>query len=109
MTSTVTSVILLVGVFFIFVASLGIWRMRDVYGRAHAAGKSATMGAICATLAGLLSFAGYGWDVALKHLLIILFLFLTSPVGTHLLIWAAYTVGVRLWPGSIIDELRGRL
>ncbi|MBC7335113.1 MAG: monovalent cation/H(+) antiporter subunit G, partial [Clostridia bacterium] len=37
-----TSVILLVGVFFIFVASLGIWRMRDVYGRAHAAGKSAT-------------------------------------------------------------------
>jgi multicomponent Na+:H+ antiporter subunit G len=102
-------VVLLLGVFFIFVASLGIWRLRDVYGRAHAAGKSSTMGAICTMLAGLVYFTGYGWDVAVKHLLIIIFLFLTSPVGTHLLIWAAYATGTRLWPGSIIDELKGRL
>jgi multicomponent Na+:H+ antiporter subunit G len=40
--------------------------------------------------------------------LVIAFLFLTAPVGAHVIARAAYAVGVPLWEGTITDELRDR-
>jgi multicomponent Na+:H+ antiporter subunit G len=35
------------------------------------------------------------------------FVFLTAPVAAHMIARAAYFVGVSLWEGTMIDELRG--
>ena len=37
----------------------------------------------------------------------ITFVFLTAPVAAHMIARASYFVGVPLWEGTIIDELRG--
>jgi multicomponent Na+:H+ antiporter subunit G len=38
----------------------------------------------------------------------ILFLFITAPLGAHMLARAAYFDGVPLWKGTVIDELKDR-
>jgi len=45
--------------------------------------------------------------VTIRAALTILFFFLTAPVAAHMIGRAAYFVGVPLWRGTIIDELRG--
>jgi multicomponent Na+:H+ antiporter subunit G len=41
-------------------------------------------------------------------LLAIIFQFLTVPVSAHMIARSAYIRGVKLWEGSIIDQLRER-
>jgi multicomponent Na+:H+ antiporter subunit G len=78
---------LLGGVFFIGVGSAGLLRMPDFYTRLHAAGIIDTLGAGL-ILIGLM-FQG-GWtQVTIKLILILLFLWLTSPTSTHSLVKAA--------------------
>ena len=67
--------------------------MPDVFTRQHAAGIADTMGADL-ILTGLIFQAGFSL-VSLKLLLILLFLFLTSPVATHALSRAALEGGVK--------------
>lgn len=78
---------LLSGVFFIGVGSAGLLRMPDFYTRLHAAGIIDTLGAGL-ILIGLM-FQG-GWtQVTIKLILILLFLWFTSPTATHSLVKAA--------------------
>jgi len=44
--------------------------------------------------------------VAAEAGLIVLFLFLTAPIASHLIARAAYFVGVQQWEGSIVDEIQ---
>jgi multicomponent Na+:H+ antiporter subunit G len=41
-------------------------------------------------------------------LAIIFFLFLTAPVGAHLIGKASYFIGIGLWKKSVMDELEGQ-
>jgi multicomponent Na+:H+ antiporter subunit G len=43
-----------------------------------------------------------------RTLVIILFVFLTAPVSAHLIGRASYFMGVKLWKGSVVDDLRGK-
>ncbi len=45
-------------------------------------------------------------DMAARALIVVVFLFVTAPAAAHALSRAAYYRGVRLWPGSLRDELR---
>ncbi len=105
MEQLVASALLLSGTFFMFVASLGIVRMPDVYLRMSCTSKAATLGAGC--LLGAVAVAAEHAGVAGRALATILFLLLTAPVAAHLLGRAAYRLGVPLWSGSCCDELRG--
>ncbi len=80
----------------------GILRFPDFYSRLHAAGKCDTMAAILA----LSSIALYhlsenpdlgGVLVALKILLILVFVFISSPTATHAISQAALIIGVEPW------------
>ena len=45
--------------------------------------------------------------ITTRPLAIVIFVFLTAPVAAHMIARASYFVGVPLWEGTIIDELRG--
>lgn len=84
--------LVLAGAFFMLTGALGLLRFPDVFTRMHAAGMTDTMGAGL-ILAGL-CFQGDG-ITALRLLLILAFLWFTSPVSTHALARAALQGGLR--------------
>ncbi|NJN45399.1 MAG: monovalent cation/H(+) antiporter subunit G [Candidatus Competibacteraceae bacterium] len=78
---------LLSGAFFVIVGGIGVMRLPDFYTRLHAAGITDTLGAGLIIL-GLLFQAGLT-QVSIKLLLILMFLWFTSPTATHALARAA--------------------
>jgi Multisubunit Na+/H+ antiporter, MnhG subunit len=71
------------GVFVFFSAVLGLFRFRCALNRMHAAAVGDALGVFCVLL-GLILLHGPTLP-ALKTLLILLFLWITSPVSSHLL------------------------
>jgi multicomponent K+:H+ antiporter subunit G len=87
MLEIVISFFLLVGAFFILVGAIGLARLPDFFMRLHAPTKASTLGVGGVLLA---SMAYAMNDAFLIHELIItIFIFLTAPVGAHLLAQAA--------------------
>jgi len=82
------SVFLLGGLFFFMVGTIGILRLPDVFTRAHSAAKCDTLGALLCMTA-LIIYNGFSF-VSLKILLIIIFVWVTSPTATHLIAKAEY-------------------
>ena len=60
MIEIIVSILLLIGGFLTLLSSIGILRLPDVYGRAHAAGKSSTLGVMSIMFATFIYFAGEG-------------------------------------------------
>jgi multicomponent Na+:H+ antiporter subunit G len=83
------------GAFFLLVGSIGLIRLPDFYSRAHATGKSDTLG-IMLLLAGLIVYEGLT-ITAIKLVLIIIFVGLTNPTATNALTRAAYRFRLRPW------------
>ena len=106
MSEQVSAVLLVVGAFFMLLAGLGVLRLPDLFMRLQASTKASTLGVGCVLLGVAIHFQDLG--VTTRVVLIIAFLFLTAPVGAHLIARAAYAVGVPLWKGTITDELRDR-
>lgn len=105
MSEIVISILVLIGGFLSLLSSIGLIRFRDVYGRAQAATKSATLGVISIMLGVFLFFLAQGQFNA-KILLAILFVFLTAPVAAMMISRTAYWKGVPLWEKSIQDDLK---
>lgn len=103
MTSIIDAILLIIGMFFILVAAIGLLRMPDLMIRMHAATKAGTVGAGFIMLAVANHFGELA--VVIKAILIILFLLGTAPVASHLIGRAAYKIGIRLWEETKIDEL----
>ena len=87
-----TWALILGGSFFAVVGGLGIIRMPDLYTRLHAAGVTDTMGAGL-VLVGLMLYAGLSL-VTVKLGMILVLLWLTSPVSTYALARAALNAGL---------------
>ena len=98
--------LLTTGVFFLFVSAVGLYRLPDVFCRMHAATKSSTLGITGVLLALFLYLGSTGVEMVV--FLAIVFQFLTVPVSAHMIARSAYMRGVKLWEGSIIDQLRER-
>ncbi len=82
------SIFMLGGLFFFMVGTIGILRFPDVFTRAHSAAKCDTLGALLCMLA-LILYNGFDF-VSLKIFLIIIFVWVTSPIATHLIAKAEY-------------------
>jgi len=95
---------IVVGVIFTMVTVVGILRLPDVYTRAHAASKSATMGVLSILLGVFFYFWINEGVVSVQLLLAILFLFITSPIGGHLMSRAAYISGVKPTKLTVRDD-----
>lgn len=89
-----------VGVFFMFVASFGLVRLPDFYLRVHAPTKAATLGLFALVVALLAAVPAVRGEEAL---LAALFIGSTIPVSAHILLRAAYRSGLRP-PAELHDE-----
>lgn len=106
MITILTPFFLIAGSFFIMLAALGILKFPDLYTRMHAASKAVSFGSGLMLLATVLYFkSGF---VALEAILIILFIFLTTPVASHMISRVAYLLKIPLWEKSTIDELKSK-
>jgi multicomponent Na+:H+ antiporter subunit G len=84
---------LLGGGFFVLAGGIGVMRLPDVYTRSHAAGMTDTLGAGLILL-GLMAQAGFSL-ITVKLVMILVFIFFTSPTSTHALIHTALASGLR--------------
>ena len=88
-------ILLIAGSFFVMTGSIGLVRMPDFFSRTHPAGLIDTLGAAL-IIGGLLLQSGFT-AVSIKLVLILVFLFLTSPTATHALAQAALVSGIKPW------------
>jgi multicomponent Na+:H+ antiporter subunit G len=88
-------IIIVVGAGLSIVGAIGLLRFPDFYTRLHAAGITDTLGVWLILLGALLQVES--WLVAIKLMLIVIFLFFTSPTATHALARAALTSGLKPW------------
>jgi multicomponent K+:H+ antiporter subunit G len=89
MLEAIESAVLLIGAFFVLVGSIGLLRLPDFLSRLHAPTKATTLGLGGLLLASMIHFSAQRGDLSLHELLVILFLFLTAPVGAYMLAKAA--------------------
>jgi multicomponent Na+:H+ antiporter subunit G len=88
-------ILIVVGSVFSVIGGIGLLRMPDFYARLHAAGITDTLGAWMLMVGVLLQ--AESWLVAVKLVLIVIFLFFTSPTATHALARAALASGLKPW------------
>ena len=100
----VTVALMVIGGVLMLLAAVGVVRMPDLYSRMQSATKASTLGVGCTMLAVAIDFADLG--IATRVLLIVAFVFLTAPISAQMIGRAAYYVGVPLWKGTTLDELR---
>lgn len=75
------------------IGSIGILRLPDFFSRTHAISKSDTLGIIFVVL-GLIIYEGFTQS-SMKLILVILFVALANPIGTHALARAALKKGLK--------------
>lgn len=95
----------LFGAAFSIISAVGLLRLPDIFTRSHAATKAATLGVLCVVLAAFLFFMVHTQTFSLRFVLTLVFVFVTAPVGGHLIARAAYNAGVPLAEGSSQDAL----
>lgn len=100
--NTIALMVIICGLFFMVVGALGLLRLPDFYTRAHASGKCDTLGEGL-MLVGFMLYEG-ATLISLKLLLLVIFIYISSPTAVHALVNVAYNRGVRPWQKG--DERR---
>ena len=84
----ITIVLLLAGLFCFIASTIGAFRMTDFYSKLHTAGICGSSGLVFCGL-GLIIYEGLN-ITSVKLFLVFLFVFLTSPIGTHIITKVGY-------------------
>jgi multicomponent Na+:H+ antiporter subunit G len=84
-------IFLLIGAAFMFLGALGLARMPDVYNRIQAGTKATTLGSMAILIGVGLHYPGW----LPKLLVIVLFILLTSPIGSSTIARAALLSGIK--------------
>lgn len=86
---------IVVGLFFLFVAAIGVLRLPDVYTRSHAVSLTDSLGAFF-VLGGLALYQGISANLV-KILIVVILLYLLNPVIAHATTRAARRSGLKPW------------
>jgi len=89
-----------IGVLFLFLGSLGIFRLPDVYNRVQAGTKCTTLGAFLTIIGVGIMQPDWFW----KTLIIALFILLSNPISSHALGRASLKSGVGLCDRTVTDK-----
>ena len=94
-----STLLLICGLVFFTGGTVGILRFPDFYSRLHPAGKLDTFGLVTTmgALAVYVTFHLHEPLTALKIVLIVVFVFITSPTATHAIVDAGVRAGLRPW------------
>ena len=93
--------LIVVGLYFLVVGSIGMLRLPDVFSRAHALSLTDSLGAFF-VLVGLAVYEGLSMNL-LKILVVLALIYLLNPVIAHATVRAAYRSGLRP-PGNGGDQ-----
>lgn len=105
MTDIIIAIIATIGVLFVLLAAIGVLKMPDLFLRISVTTKAATLGVGLMLIGVIIHFSDF--YTTTRSIAIVLFVFLTAPIGAHLIGRAAYIVGVPLWKNNRIDQLEG--
>ena len=100
--NTIVIILLTGGLFFFLAGIIGIIRFPDFYSRMHPAGMLDTMGLLLSMLgiAVYVLFHHFSYlsvFACLKILLIVVFVYITSPIASHAIMDAGVRAGLRPW------------
>ena len=84
---------ILVGLFFLFAAAVGVLRLPDVFTRSHAVSLTDSLGALF-LLGGLALYQGFSTNLV-KILIVLVLLYLLNPVIAHATVRAALRAGLK--------------
>ncbi len=101
-----SAIFLILGAGFMFSAALALVRFPDLFTRMHSTSKAGSLGLGCILVGVALAYPTP--IVIAKCVMVLLFVFLTTPVAAHMIVRAAYLLKVPLWKGTESDELKGR-
>ncbi|VVS93344.1 monovalent cation/H(+) antiporter subunit G [Desulfoluna spongiiphila] len=95
--------IIALGIFFFFAGAVGVIRFPDFYSRLHPAGMIDSMGLLL-SMSGLALYvlshhglSGTNVLTAIKIILIVIFVYITSPTATHAIVDAGIRAGLAPW------------
>ncbi len=107
--TTIANILIIIlisaGVLFSAVTALGLVRLPDVYTRTHAASKSSTLGVLAILSGTFIHFWLIEGIFNTQLIIAIAFLFITAPVGGHLIGRAAYISGIKVTDKTVRDDL----
>lgn len=95
----VGEILLLIGGVFLFLGSLGLVRMPDVYNRLQTGTKASTLGAMSVGLSAIFLLPGAEG----KAVLLVVFIVLANPIASNTIGRSAYLSGIRLSEKSVSD------
>ena len=95
LTTSMAIVLILVGLFFLFVAAIGVLRLPDIFTRSHAVSLTDSLGALF-VLGGLAVYHGFSTN-AVKILVVLVLLYLLNPVIAHATVRSAFRAGLKPW------------
>jgi len=105
------SALIVIGALFTALGSFGLLRLRDFYSRLHSPTKATTLGVGSLLIASSIYFSRLDDGLSLHEILVAVFLFITAPVGAHLMAKAALHLRVRgetgLPPEDLLDGRDG--
>jgi multicomponent Na+:H+ antiporter subunit G len=87
--------LILVGLFFLLVAAIGVVRLPDVFTRSHAVGLTDSLGAFFVLL-GLALYQGLSTNLV-RIVIVLVLLYFLNPVITHATVRAALRAGLKPW------------
>lgn len=90
---------------FDLIGCIGLIRLPDVYNRLQASTKTVTLGT-CIILIGVAVMSGGSSyiSIKIKAILCLALILITAPTAAHALARGAYSFGVKLWEGSVVDK-----
>ncbi|MEA3406382.1 MAG: Na+/H+ antiporter subunit G [Pseudomonadota bacterium] len=88
-TEWLLALLVMVGAIFTLIGSIGLYKLPDFYMRLHGPTKASTLGVGAILIASAIYFSVKQQAVSLHEILITLFLFITAPIGAHLMAKAA--------------------
>lgn len=100
-------ILLVIGIFFTLAGVVGVIRMPDTFCRLQSATNIATMGAMPIALAcSIYGFSESNTSLGIKSLIIVIFLLISNPVGSHAMARAAYKTKAELTDKTKFDHYR---
>jgi multicomponent K+:H+ antiporter subunit G len=104
-TELLVATLIVIGALFTALGSFGLLRLRDFYSRLHSPTKATTLGVGSLLIASAVYFSHLQGALSLHEILVAVFLFITAPVGAHLMAKAALHLRVRGESGLPPDDL----
>ena len=101
-------IFLLMGSFSLLTAAVGLLRMPDVYNRVQTGTKASTLGAIMSFI-GIALMTSDNWvevNWIGRIIVLLVFILLTNPVSSHVLMRAAYAIKIPLSKLTSVDKLK---